>query len=403
MQRRELLKTAAATLLAAGLSTGLSMSGAAAQDTIKIGASAPKTGPLAGGAAVTHWPALQLWVHNVNEKGGIKVGDKQMKVELVEYDDRTSGEDAVKNIQRLATVDKVDFIVAPYGTGLNLATAPIFAKYGYPQIAVTAVSDKVDESAKRWPNSFWTLGTSTAFAESVVDVLTKLRDKGVIDNKVALVSVADAFGIELAKAGKPALEKAGFDIVYETSYPLTTQDFAPIISEAKKANPTAFVAFSYPPDTFGLTDQAKIAGLDVGAFYVGVATAFPAYAGKFGASAEGVLGAGGVNPDTPEMQAWYKQHQDVTGVGADYWASPVMYSSLQILEQAIERAGSLDKAKVTAELTNGTFDTIMGGMTFDGNVNRKFWTVGQWHDGQFHGVASTGLDGEVEPIAKKGW
>lgn len=399
MKRRDILKIGAAALVAGSLTAGT----AAAQDTIKIGASAPKTGPLAGGAAVTHWPALQLWVHNVNEKGGIKVGDKQMKVELIEYDDRTSGEEAVKNIQRLATVDKADFIVAPYGTGLNLATAPLFAKYGYPQIAVTAVSDKVDESAARWPNSFWTLGTSTAFAESVADVLTTLKDAGAIGNKVAVVNVADAFGIELANAGKPALEKAGFEIVYDSSYPLGTQDLAPVISEAKNADPDAFIAFSYPPDTFGLTDQAKIAGLDVGAFYVGVATAFPAYAGKFGASAEGVLGAGGVNPDTDAMQAWYKQHQEVTGVGADYWASPVMYSSLQVLEQAIERAGTLDKAKVIEQLTNGSFDTIMGGMTFDGNVNRKFWTVGQWKDGQFHGVASTGLDGAVAPVAKTGW
>ncbi len=69
----------------------------------------------------------------------------------------------------------------------------------------------------------------------------------------------------------------------------------------------------------------------------------------------------------------------------------------------MERAGTLDREKVIAELTDGSFDTIMGGMTFDGNVNRKFWTVGQWHDGQFHGVASTGLDGAKEPVAKKGW
>ena len=403
MKRRDMLKYAVAALVVGGVAAGAIVDEAAAQDTIKIGASAPKTGPLAGGAAVTHWPALQLWVHNVNEKGGIKVGDKQMKVELIEYDDRTSGEEAVKNMQRMATVDEVDFVVAPYGTGLNLAVAPLFAKYGYPQIAVTAISDKVDESAERWPNSFWTLGTSTAFAESVADVLAKLRDRGDIGNKVAVVNVADAFGIELANAGKPALEKAGFEIVYDSSYPLGTQDLAPVISEAKNAGPDAFVAFSYPPDTFGLTDQAKIAGLDVGAFYVGVATAFPAYGGKFGASAEGVLGAGGVNSDTDEMRAWYAQHKEVTGQGADYWASPVMYSSLQVLEQAIERAGTLDREKVIAELTDGSFDTIMGGMTFDGNVNRHFWTVGQWQDGVFNGVADTGTEGAKEPVAKKGW
>jgi branched-chain amino acid transport system substrate-binding protein len=399
VHHKQLIGAFAAAILAGALAAGA----ADAQDTIKFGTSAPKTGPLAGGAAVTHWPAIQLWVHNVNEAGGIKVGDKMMPVELVEYDDRTSNEEAIKNFQRLATVDKVDFIIAPYGTGINIATAPIIAKYGYPQIAVTAVTDKVDELAAQWPSMFFTLGTSTAFAESVADVLTKLRDQGAIGNKVAMVNVADAFGIELAAAGKPAIEDAGFDIVYETSYPLGTQDMAPIISEAQAASPDAFIGFSYPEDTFALTEQAKIADLDVGAFYVGVATAFPAFLGANGPAAEGVLGAGGTNPDTPSMQKFYADHEAVTGVAADYWASPVEYASLEILQQAIERAGTLDKQAVIDELTDGTFETIMGPMTFDGNVNRKFWTVGQWQNGAFHGVASTGLDGEKEPVAKTGW
>ncbi len=399
MDHMPLLRVFASALLAGSLAAGA----AHAQDTIKFGTSAPKTGPLAGGAAVTHWPAIHLWVHNVNEAGGIKVGDKTMKVELVEYDDRTSNEEAIKNFQRLATVDKVDFIIAPYGTGINIATAPIIAKFGYPQIAVTAVTDKVDELAAQWPSMFFTLGTSTAFAESVAHVLTTLRDQGAIGNKVAMVSVADAFGIELANAGKPAIEKAGFDIVYETSYPLGTQDMAPIISEAAAAKPDAFIGFSYPEDTFALTEQAKIANLDVGAFYVGVATAFPVFQQANGAAAEGVLGAGGANPDTPSMQKFYADHKAVTDVDADYWASPVEYASLEILQQAIERAGTLDKPAVIKELTNGTFDTIMGSMTFDGNVNRKFWTVGQWQNGVFHGVASTGLEGEAPVIAKKGW
>ncbi len=101
---------------------------AAAQDTLKIGASAPKTGPLAGGAAVTHWPNIKLWIEEVNKRGGLKVGGKQMKVELVEYDDKTTGDEAIKNITRLATVDKVDFIVTPYSTGINVATAPLIAQ-----------------------------------------------------------------------------------------------------------------------------------------------------------------------------------------------------------------------------------------------------------------------------------
>ena len=49
-----------------------------------------------------------------------------------------------------------------------------------------------------------------------------------------------------------------------------------MIKDAMAANPDIFVAFSYPPDTFGLTDAAKVVGFNPKVFYVGVGTAFPA-------------------------------------------------------------------------------------------------------------------------------
>ena len=42
-------------------------------DTITVGMSAPKTGPLAGGSTVTHWPNVKLWAHEVNARGGLKL------------------------------------------------------------------------------------------------------------------------------------------------------------------------------------------------------------------------------------------------------------------------------------------------------------------------------------------
>jgi branched-chain amino acid transport system substrate-binding protein len=47
------------------------------------------TGPLAPGAAVTHFPPYRLWASEVNERGGLKLKEGQRKIELIEYDDRT--------------------------------------------------------------------------------------------------------------------------------------------------------------------------------------------------------------------------------------------------------------------------------------------------------------------------
>ena len=91
---------------------------------------------------------------------------------------------------------------------------------------------------------FFTLGTTSGFVEGVRDTLVAMRDAGTIGNRVAMVNVADAFGIELADKARPMLAEAGFEIVYDKSYPLGTPDLSPVIKGAKNAEPDAFVAWS---------------------------------------------------------------------------------------------------------------------------------------------------------------
>ena len=146
-------------------------------------------------------------------------------IEVTEYDDRSSNEDLVRAIERLASQDKVDLILPPWSTGANLAVAPLFAKYGYPQLAVTAVTDKAPEFAARWDRSFWMLGGGHDYAKGLVDVLAAARDEGKINSKVAVVSVADGFGIDLITGARPAFKEAGFELVYDKTYPLGTSDF----------------------------------------------------------------------------------------------------------------------------------------------------------------------------------
>ncbi|MCO4840414.1 MAG: amino acid ABC transporter substrate-binding protein [Rhodobacteraceae bacterium] len=395
MIRRSLLALAAAFTVA-----GTSVY---AQDMIKIGAIAPKTGPLAGGAVVTQWPNVQLWVEEVNARGGLKVGDKQMQIELIEYDDKTNPGEHIKLAQRLATQDKVDFVVAPYGTGFNIATAPIYGKFGYPMIAVSAITDKADELTERYSNLFFTLGTTTAFVDGVKEILIEQRDAGNIGNEVAMVNVADAFGIELADRARELFTEAGFEIVYDKSYPLGTPDLSPVMKGAKDSGAKAFVAWSYPPDSFGLAEQAIIENLDVSVYYSAVATSFPAFKGAYGNKINNVLGAGGTNVDDPVIAAYRKAHMDVTGKTADYWASANTYASLQILEQAIEGAATLDRGVVTQYIKDNSFDTVMGKLSFENQVSKTFWSVGQWQDGVFRGVKGSNVEGAVPVRAKDGW
>lgn len=403
MLRRNVLKLTAmaAALTVAGLAP------ANAQEVIKLGAVAPMTGPLAGGAAVTHWPAVRLWVDQVNKRGGLTLaGGVKATVELIEYDDATNPQQTIQAVTRAATQDRVDFLVAPYSTGLNLAAAPIFDRLGYPQITGTAVTNQQPELAQQFPNMFFVLGRTGVMAEDAARVLVELRDKGEIGTRVALVNVADAFGIEMVGISRGVLEANGFEIVYETSYPLGTQDLAPVIDAAKAANPDAFIAWSYPGDTFALTEQAIVQGFAPKVFFTAVATAFPAYAARFGAAAEGVLGMGGVNPDDPKFQEFAAAHTALNGQGPDYWASAATYATLEILGQAIEATGTKDRAAVMAYLKDRShvYDTVLGPVQFnENNDNERYWTVGQWQDGVFRGVMARGREGAVPVRIKQGW
>jgi branched-chain amino acid transport system substrate-binding protein len=186
--------------------------GARGGGTIKLGVVGAKTGPLAPGAAATHFPPWRLWAHEINEAGGLRLKDGARKVELIEYDDHTQPPEAIKAIERLATVDKADWIVGLYSTGFNIAAVPTFTKLGYPQIAVACVTDLGEQLVKKNPRLFFANGTITQYSSTAIDVLKKLKDAGQLGSRVALVNVADEFGIEAANISKKLLPAAGFEI-----------------------------------------------------------------------------------------------------------------------------------------------------------------------------------------------
>ena len=244
--------------------------------------------------------------------------------------------------------------------------------------------------------------STATYAKGAISVLKKLKDGGQIGNKVAVVNVGDDFGIELANAGRPLFKEAGFEIVYDKSYPLGTQDYAPVIKAAKAANPDAFVAWSYPPDTFGLAGQAMIEGLNVKAYYSAVATAFQGFSQKFGPAAESILGAGGM-VDTPAVHDYYKRHKEVTGIDGDYWGNPFYYASLEVLTQSIETVGSMDREAIAAHFRGRKFQTFLGELSMPGQIIDKVYTVGQWHNGFFNAGAGVGFSDYAQVNLKTSW
>lgn len=374
-----------------------------APKSVRIGWAIAKTGHNAGGTAATVTPNYQLWVKEVNAAGGImlKAYGKRVPIEVVEYDDRSSTEEAVRATERLMTQDKVDFVLPPWSTGSNLAVGPTYEKHKYPLLATNAVTDKAPELAKRWKHAFFFLGTGAGYAESLVSFLESAKKEGKIGNRIAMINIADGFGVELANATRKAAKQHGFELVYDKSYPIGTQDMTPLLTEVKSKNADVFIAYSYPPDTMLITEQSRINALNPKVMFTGVGTQFPMFKAKFGAATEGIMAPGGVDFDSPAIKDYFKRHKESAGYEPDRFASTIQYTTLQVLQQAIERVGKIDRAAVTQEIRTGTFDTIIGPVKLENQMLTKLWYVGQWQNGEFYGIAPANRAGAKPAIIPK--
>src|ERR1700704_3278823 len=84
---------------------------------VKIGIGIAQTGTLGGGGKAA-LPAREIWVEDLNARGGL-LG---RKVELLAYDDQSNPATTPGIYTKLLDVDKVDLLIAPYGT---VPTAPL--------------------------------------------------------------------------------------------------------------------------------------------------------------------------------------------------------------------------------------------------------------------------------------
>ena len=97
-----------------------------AQETIQIGFFAPITGPAAADG-MSAKNAVELALKEVNGAGGIQ----GKKVELIVYDDRLKGEEAVAIANKLIEKDKVVGVASGSYSGPTRVVAPIFQKADY--------------------------------------------------------------------------------------------------------------------------------------------------------------------------------------------------------------------------------------------------------------------------------
>ena len=337
---------------------------AQADKPIRIGFSMARTGMLAN-ATPSQANTYELWREQVNAHGGMDVGGTKRKVEFVTYDDQSKPEQAVRIYEKLITDDKVDLLLAPWGTPFHIAIAPVLEKYKFPLVGNTAASVALRQVK---PGYIW-FPTSAIPDRIAVELVKMLTQNGV--KSVAVVTNVLPYTKEIQIALEPELKKAGIDIKLSADYPPDIKDMTSTLTQVKQAKPDAMLALAYPGDSVLYTKQAKELGLASPFQFIAIGPSdafYPKAVGKQAAEDVVTIAHWAPRLEWKGSQAFYDAYVRKFGEDPDYLNSALAWMSLQILEQAVAKDG-LDKEKIRSTIAKDTFDTINGPVRFEGVQN----------------------------------
>jgi branched-chain amino acid transport system substrate-binding protein len=364
----------------------------AAEPPITIGFGMALTGSTAanGRAALI---AMKLWEADVNAEGGL-LG---RPVKLVYYDDQSTPPNVPALYTKLLDVDKVDIVVSGYGTNMTVPAMPIVMAHNRMFMTLFALAVNAEF---QYPRFFGMIPAGPAaeakraFSRGFFQV-AKAMDPA---PKTLAIVGTDAESSRNAIEGALANAKdAGLTVIFNRSYPPTTNDFSPIVRSIQAAHPDVVYIASYPADSVGMVNALHEVGMKarlVGGNMVGLQTT--SIKTQLGPKLNGLVNYNFWLPtpttENPAILAFLARYQtEAAKEGVDllgYYLPPFAYAELQVVGEAIRATGSLDQAKLTDYMHSHAFPTILGDVRFgpDGDWTEAKILLEQFHDVQGNDV-----------------
>jgi len=351
--RRSLLATGAAgaALLAA---PGLVRAQAQA---VKLGILQPVTGALAQDGEYGRIGA-QLAIDEINKAGGIKSLGGAM-IEMVFGDARSNPEAGSQEVEKMHA-EGVSAIVGGFASPICLAASQAASRYDIAYAVDVGVSDQIVSRGLKNTFRFGPgFGTVTRTA---IENLVKLNDAaGKPAKTVVLVHEDGLFGSGLAKLMNERLSALGFQILETIAHPTPARDMSNVALRIRALNPDLVIPSSYYGEFVLLArtlQQQRIRPKGIYAVLNGAASNFR-FVREFPDAANNVMDCNHwADPRKPKTAELRKQ---VEAMGR-FWLYnvPLNYSSVRLVADAIERAGSRDRVKIIEAMASSTFaDHIM--------------------------------------------
>jgi branched-chain amino acid transport system substrate-binding protein len=327
---------------------------------IKIGVNAELTGskPTVGASCKN---AMELLVAQVNQAGGLKVGDKKYPLKLFIEDNEDKAESAAAAAQKLISQNDVLAIIGPNASGNAIPAAQICEDAKVIMISPWSTNPKTTE------------GKKFVFRACFVDdfqgqVMAKFaRDNLKATTAAVLYDVASEYNKGIAEFFKKFFEASGGKVVAFESYTKDDKDFSSQLTIIKAANPQVLFLPNYYNEVPLQVQQARRLGITcpiIGSDSWGSQELLT----LGGASLEGCFFSTHYAADiaTPTAQKFIQAYEKKYGKKPDDVAA-LTYDAGRLLCAAITQAGSLDRQKVRDALASiKEFQGVTGQMKFQG-------------------------------------
>ena len=329
------------------------MASAASAQPIRIGWLSSLTGPLSS-AAVAENQGVQFAVDEINKAGGI-LG---RPIELLTRDTAGDPTKAVNFAQQLAFSDKVHFVIGPVNSGEGLATTPILARAGVPNIVVGSIDELTD--AVKYPRAFRAINTNKQWISTANDYVLQTLKK----TKIAIIADTAGYGTASAKTAQELLETAGIKPVYVVLVDPNKTDLTDEMTKARAAGADVVMPWSAATGLLGRLLNAR-GDMGWSVPVVGHPALMAAQIRKLlnkpeyweNTYASGyqstTYGADGKLPE--RTQALMNKVRPTLGSGdidVLFWWVAMGYDTVRIIEHAAKTAGSTDPAAIQKALEN---------------------------------------------------
>jgi branched-chain amino acid transport system substrate-binding protein len=243
-----------AACAAVGLVAGLGLAGCQrTPDVLKIGVGQPLSGELADlGQDMLHGATLA--VEEINARGGVRIGDKHVKLEVVQADDKADVEAGKQAATALVEAD-VLVAIAHLNSGVSIATAPIYGEADIPQLAI---STKPSYTELGQPTTLRLVANDNLQARAIASYGAQLPGA----QRFAVIDDNTPYGKGLADDVARAMTQAGQKVAVRRSLDNKTIQFEPVVKEMAAASVDVTVVAMNDFQVEALITQMATGGLN---------------------------------------------------------------------------------------------------------------------------------------------